>query len=348
VTIAVYGANGYQGKLVTAELARQDLDLVMVGRDLTRLQDAAKASGVPDTELRQAATDDPTALAAAFRGVDVVINCAGPFTNSGVAVVRAAVEAGCHYLDTAGEQLYLQRIFDTVSPEAERAGVTVVPAMTDGGVPGDLIAHLLAERLGPLEELTTAHLITGNGEPPSRGSLRSGLVTLADLRQGGLRYADGVWTSGTPAGRTVMTFPGSAEPTPAVTFPLPEVVTVPRHVSVRRVLGVVEESVAARLSGGVSADVVDGLPEGPTAEGRSSQRFTVLVEAVSITGRHVRGVVTGADTYGTTAVIAAEGARRLAGTTTTRGVLAPAQAFDPSGFLNSLAPHGVTWTITPA
>jgi len=211
VTIAVYGANGYQGKLVTAELARQDLDLVMVGRDLTRLQDAAKASGVPDTELRQAATDDPTALAAAFRGVDVVINCAGPFTNSGVAVVRAAVEAGCHYLDTAGEQLYLQRIFDTVSPEAERAGVTVVPAMTDGGVPGDLIAHLLAERLGPLEELTTAHLITGNGEPPSRGSLRSGLVTLADLRQGGLRYADGVWTSGTPAGRTVMTFPGSAE-----------------------------------------------------------------------------------------------------------------------------------------
>ncbi|WP_331765800.1 hypothetical protein [Embleya sp. NBC_00896] len=54
----------------------------------------------------------------------------------------------------------------------------------------------------------------------------------------------------------------------------------------------------------------------------------------------------GHDTYGITAVIAVEAARRLAADGAEPGVLAPAQAYDPTSFLTFLAPHGISWTIT--
>lgn len=76
--------------------------------------------------------------------------------------------------------------------------MTVIPAMTDAGLPGDLIAHLLAERLGPVEQIVCAHLITGTGEPPSRGSLRSLQAIQESFASGGLSYLDGEWRPGIP------------------------------------------------------------------------------------------------------------------------------------------------------
>lgn len=52
-------------------------------------------------------------------------------------------------------------------------------------------------------------------------------------------------------------------------------------------------------------------------------------------------MVRGTDTYGSTAVIAVEAARRLAVDGAPPGVLAPAQAFDPADFLRVLAGHGI-------
>jgi short subunit dehydrogenase-like uncharacterized protein len=338
--IAVYGASGYQGKLVARELVRRDIDMVLVGRSAERLREAAGESGAPDTERRVAALDDQAALAAALAGCGTVINCAGPFTPTGEAVVRAAIAAGCSYVDTAGEQLYIKRIFDTFGPDA---GITIVPATTDGGVPGDLIAHLLAERIGPLNEITAAHAIAG-GVSMSRGSLRSLLETLDTIKSGGLIYEDGDWHADTAARHTSIIFPGDPEATPVMKFALQEVITVPRHVNVRRVEAVADAALGTRFAA-ISPELLDSLPEGPPEEDRRAQRFTIVVDAIGSDGRSARGVVRGPDAYGTTAVIAVEAARRLASGRTVPGVLAPAQAFDPASFLDFLARHGVTCDI---
>src|SRR5690349_2810427 len=145
--IAVYGASGFTGGLALAELSRRGIAAVAVGRDGERLSESADRAGARDADLRVAGLGDSAALAEAFRDCDAVLNCAGPFALWGEPVVRAAIAAGCHYVDTTGEQRYIQRILDTVGPDAERAGVTVVPAMADDGGPGDLIAHLTAHRL---------------------------------------------------------------------------------------------------------------------------------------------------------------------------------------------------------
>ncbi|MFC4503655.1 MULTISPECIES: saccharopine dehydrogenase family protein [Streptomyces] len=335
--IAVYGAYGYQGNLVVAELSRRGIDTVLVGRNVARLQSV----GTPDAERRVADTDDHDGLVAAFRGAEAVINCAGPFTVSGIPVIHAAVAAGCHYVDTSGEQLYLKQVFDTFSSDT---GVTIVPGANDDCLPGDLIAALAAARVAPVEEVVIALDLTRGTSTPSRGTLRSALANLESFTTGGEVYDGGQWRPGVPVRRTSMIFPGSPEPVPVVKFALPGVATAPRHLPANWVEGVARAELVPAFSS-VTPDLIDSLPEGPTAEHRRTTKFVIVVHALGTDGRRARGVVEGTDTYGTTAVIAVEAARRLAADPPRPGALAPAQAYDPTDFLNFLAPHAVTWTV---
>jgi short subunit dehydrogenase-like uncharacterized protein len=335
--IAVYGAYGYQGKLVVTELSRRGIDLVLVGRDPARL----RSIGAPDADRRVAAADDHNRLVAAFRGTNAVINCAGPFTVCGMPVIRAAVAAGCHYVDTSGEQLYLKQVFDTFATDA---GITIVPGANDDCLPSDLIAALAAARLATVEQVSIAVDLAGGASSPSRGTLRSVLASLETFTSGGEVYDRGQWRADTPARCTSMVFPGSPQPARTVKFALPGVVTVPRHVSANWVEGVARAELVDAF-GSVTPELINQLPEGPTAEHRRTAKFVVVVDVASTDGRSARGIVEGTDPYGTTAVIAVEAARRLAADSPKPGVLTPAQAYDPADFLNFLNPHGVTWTV---
>jgi short subunit dehydrogenase-like uncharacterized protein len=111
--IAVHGASGITGGLTLAEVRKRGLTPVLVGRNAQRLRKAAADAGVPDAEVRVADLDDPITPADALRDCDAVVNRAGPFTLWGEPVVRAAIAAGTHYVDTEGEQRYFRHILDT-------------------------------------------------------------------------------------------------------------------------------------------------------------------------------------------------------------------------------------------
>jgi short subunit dehydrogenase-like uncharacterized protein len=338
--IAVYGASGYTGKLVVAELIRRGFTVVLAGRNLDRLA----AVNAPGADRRRADTDDHDGLVRAFEGCDAVINCAGPFSLAGFAVVRAAIAAGCHYVDIAGEQTYLQQVFDSLGPDAAAAGVAVVPSLNDDGLPSDLLASLVAAQVEPVRELVIGLQLVPGSAPPTRGTLRSALANLDTFSSGGLGYYDGRWDPGIPSNRKSLRFlDGPA--VPVVKFPLPAVVTVPRHVPARRVEGVTTADVVSAFAA-VTPELIESLPEGPPAASRDEARWILVVEAVGADGRTARGVVHGADMQGITAVIAVEGARRLVADGTKSGVLAPAQVYDPADFLDHLAAHGVRWSIT--
>lgn len=354
--IAVYGASGYTGRLVLAELRRRKLDVVVCGRNPRRL---AAAAG-PDAEIRVAATDNAAALRAAFAGCDAVINCAGPFTFHGEPVVRAAIDAGCHYVDTTGEQLYIKRIFDACGEDAQRTGVSVVCAMGFDIVPGDLLAHLTGKRVEPVRTLTLAYGTEGFGM--TRGTMHS---TLEILKGGDLTYRDGAWVpTGLRAGREAIAYPGEGDVT-MMKFPGGEAITIPRHLEVRNVEVVARaDALAPRAVAPLVPAIsplltlllrtplrraldrlVDRLPEGPTEDARRAARFTFVADAVGDDGRRARGTLEGSDIYGITAVTIVEGARRLITDGAPAGVLAPAQAFDAEDFLTFLADHGISWQI---
>lgn len=191
--IAIYGAGGYQAGLVHGELDRRGVETVLVGRSAGH---------------RRARAEDHDALVTAFQDCAAVVNCAGPFTDTGHAVIRAAVAAGCHYVDTAGEQAYVASVFD----EVDAAGVTVVPAATDSCVPTDLLAHLM----GPMDVLTVSHVITGgavllavlSGRHCAR-STRSQRVAWSTTTAHGTRERPGARQCSSPTRRSPRPWPGS-------------------------------------------------------------------------------------------------------------------------------------------
>ncbi|MDP4507262.1 saccharopine dehydrogenase family protein [Nonomuraea turcica] len=341
--IAVHGASGFTGRLTAAETGRRGFTPVLVGRDEERLRKAAVEAGVPGAEVRVAALDQPAALVDALRDCEVVINCAGPFTLLGEPVIRAAIAAGTHYLDTTGEQHYIRRVLYGFGDEAERAGVSVVPAMADDGGPGDMIAHLTAARLEAAGGV--AEMLIGDLRRPSAASRGTARSMAAVHEKGALEYAEGAWQQAGDDAPGALAVPGEDGEVPVTVFALPGVVTVPRHVRAGRVRSVIRTQVAELFSA-LTSDIVDSIPEIPDEQARLTSRWLMMAQAVAHDGTRARGWVTGLDAYGTTAVIAVEGARRLVADGAPAGTLTPAQAFGPAAFLDHLATvHNITYRV---
>ena len=359
--VVVYGATGFTGKLVAAELKRRGADFTIAGRSAEKLRPlAAELGEVPFTV---APLDDEAALRRLLEPAAAVIACAGPFIHHGEPVLAAAATTGTHYLDTTGEQPFMKMVFDAYGDRAERSGAALVTGMGFDYVPGDLIAALVAEGMGPLEEIVIAYRVSGFSA--TRGTMRSALEMMGggdeQWRDGAWRPAPrspdgGRWDFGPPIGERRM-----------LRYPAGEQITVPRHVETANVrtllsgmvlperlmpllpvtmpvLGMALRTPLRRATG----PIIDRMPEGPSAEDRRRAHFTISAEAKGA-GRSRRAAVSGPDVYGLTAATTVEGALRAADPGFDRsGALAPAQAFEPASFLDALAGFGVTYEVDAA
>ncbi len=360
--IAVYGATGYTGRLVCAELARRGAGFVAAGRNPAKLEAlSGSLGGVP---TRAVATDDGAGLRSLLDPCAAVIACAGPFCAHGEPIVAAAADTGTHYVDTTGEQPFMRLVFDRYGIPAERTGAALVSAMGFDYAPGDMIAALTAEGMGPLEEITLAYSV--QSFRMTRGTTLSGMEMVS---AGDLEYADGrLRPADRSVGRGSFRFPRPVGLEPMVRYPSGEPITVPRHVETRRVRTMLTAATLAprraaplmpALMPAIAAamrtplkrlaeGLVNRLPEGPDPEARRSAHWMIVCEARA-DGATRRGVVSGTDVYGLTAATTVEGALRLATEGYERsGALAPSQAFDPAGFLDALADFGVALEVDPS
>lgn len=358
--IALYGATGYTGKLTAAELRDSKARFVLSGRNRAKLEALATELG-GDVEVRPAALDDEDALAAAFDGCAAVISCAGPFARYGEPVLKAAIRAGAHYLDTTGEQTYIRLAIERWGGEARAAGVAVVPAMGFDYVPGDMIAALTAEGMGEVDEVLLAY--SAAGFEATRGTT---LSTLEMLRGGDVEWRKLQWMPADQhVGRGSFDFGEPIGRKRMIRYPAGEQITVPRHVPTRRVRTIISASTIAptplapllplftRPAGLAMKTplrrgfdlLVGRLPEGPSPEARAAARFTIVCDVTRGQKRR-RGVIRGSDVYGLTAASVARGAIVAAsGGIPGSGGLAPSQAFDPRDFLKALARFDVAWEV---
>jgi short subunit dehydrogenase-like uncharacterized protein len=349
--IAVYGATGYTGRLVCAELARAGADLVVSGRNRSKL-DALASEIEGEVAVNAATLDDPSSLRALLADCSVVVDCAGPFVRYGEPVLAAAVDTGTHYLDSTGEQPYMKMAFERYGPGASEAGVAVIPAMGFDYVPGDMIASLTASGMDELDEICLSY--NWQGFTPSRGTART---TLEIMRGAGVEWRDKEWVDVSGgAGRGTYEFPAPIGRRHMIWYPAGEQITVPRHIPTRNVRtkinagGFSNERLAPIFAAMVwpaglamrtplkrLADAaISRLPEGPSAEQRERMLWTIVCEARL--GEVERlGLISGKDVYGLTAAALCNGAMIAAGRGFEgRGALAPSQAFDPKDFLARL------------
>lgn len=346
--VVVIGATGFTGGLIARELSRTDLPTVLAARDPDRLARVAAEVDAPLTQTVD--VTDPSSLERLIQPGDTVINTAGPFAELGESVIRACIRAGAHYLDTTGEQPFMESIYRTHHDAAMRAGVAVVNAMAFEFALGDSVAAVAVDE-APGSPRAIDMFYAWTETTSSVGTRRTVLRMLgrkAWVREGGTLERQ------PPGARRRTVTLASGRTLHAVSFGSGEVVTVPRHVEVDTVRGwAVMNATRARLATILAPALPIVMPllrpfvealvtrkPDPTTQELENAAFTIRVEVQTETGTHAIEVH-GANPYGLTAAAVVYAARRLREPGTPAGVLAPAQLVDPRAFLEALAPRGV-------
>ena len=149
--VVVYGATGFVGRLLAAELAEHAPDglrVALAGRSRERLE-AVRAS------LPERARSWPLVVADATRedqvgalalSTRVVVTTVGPYARYGRSLATACALAGTHYADLTGEVLYVRDLVDTCHEAAVASGARIVTSCGFDSVPSDLAVWMLHRR----------------------------------------------------------------------------------------------------------------------------------------------------------------------------------------------------------
>jgi short subunit dehydrogenase-like uncharacterized protein len=162
-SVVVYGASGYTGMLIMDWLIDQNIPFTAVARNAKRTAELMARRVV---RLESAVyeiietTHDVESLARAFEGAKVVCNTVGPFVNFGLTAIEAALRAGCHYLDTTGEQSYVRTARERFGEPFRQAGRLLAPSTAYMHTFSEIAAELALETPG-VDALETSVLCRG-------------------------------------------------------------------------------------------------------------------------------------------------------------------------------------------
>jgi len=175
--VIVYGASGYTGRLVCEYLREFNVPFVAAGRDKARIAEALeRVPGIDTVEheiVEVAHQAEP--LTELLAGARVVCNTVGPFAQYGTEVVEACLAAGCHYLDTTGEQDWLIQAEAGYGRRMAEAGLLLAPGVAQMYTTGEIAAQLCLEEPG----LDTLDILVFWKGLPTVASTRTILVNAA-------------------------------------------------------------------------------------------------------------------------------------------------------------------------
>lgn len=327
--IAVFGAAGHTGRFVVAEIERRGLRALPIGRDAEKLVTTGAAPA------RVARVDDGASLDAALAGAAAVINCAGPFVDTAIPLVDAALRAGIPYLDVAPEQSVVQSLFEARQDAARAAGVSVVPAAAFYGGLADLLASAIADETEAIDAIDVA--VGLDSWHPTAGTRLTGQRNTAPRviqRRGHLEIM------ASPPPRDLWSFPAPLGRREVVMQPFSEIITLASHLRADAIRPWMNLEPLQDLR-----DTATPPPEAIDESGRSAQRFVMEV-VVSASGQRRRASASGRDIYHVSAPIVVEAAQRLltGDVRRTAGVQALGAIVDPRSFLGALVAANVITT----
>ena len=178
----IYGANGYTGELISREAKKRGLTPVLAGRSEESVAALAAELGF---ECRVFDLEHAPALRHGLEDVDLVLHCAGPFSATAAAMMRACLLTRTHYLDITGEIA----VFEQASGhdnEARTAGVVVCPGVGFDVVPTDCVAATLKQALPDATRLTLGYDSTSGLSPGTAKTVAEGLPQGGCIRQDGM------------------------------------------------------------------------------------------------------------------------------------------------------------------
>ena len=362
----VIGGTGGMGQGVARDLIKQEkitqVTLGDINIDLDRVQEKLRASN--KVSLVKIDVNDHNGLVNAIKENEVVVNTAGPFYKTAIAVARAAVEAKVNYIDICDDYEAVPILFSSpdIDEAAKKAGITVLTGMGSDPGTNNVLVKWYANQLDRVDEI---HLFWVVSIAELAGaawdhSLHMVTGSIPQYIDGRLQYVEGGTGEETaqflePLGTCVVRYVGHPQP-----------ITIPRYIEgVKKVvikgalipLWVDELIKAQKETGFLSTEPVDvrgtqvtpydmtlklwntipkGRDNGPAASGlkvivKGEREGKQVTYTADIVGRMAPGT-------GLPASIAA--LMMDAGDVSVKGVVAPEGCIDPEKFLAALLQRG--------
>ena len=368
--IFVLGGTGRFGQLTTRLLARHDLvsGLVIGARHLDAAQRVATALGDKATAVHIDATQEErlTSLAAEC---DLLLNTSGPYAQTLLPAIRAAMRSRTHYCDLLEDGQDAEKVL-ALDAQAQTAGITALIGI--GVFPGltNLLAKHAATQLEQIEELRVCIVLTIR-EPRQRlaamrasGRISASWESMLAAASGSPRiYREGYWVDleALPAGVEVEMPPRRS--VTAYPIRLSEAITLPRYLP-----GVRTVSNCSACSPRVPMRCFGHKPNGsrrarsrrrrpscrssrpwqrnptrPWPSPRGAPLVPIWVEALGRKeGRRARYACWPTGSWASTeAILATAAVKLLRGEICARGVVPPEAVFEPLPFFTEVAHWGV-------
>ena len=169
----IYGATGYTGKLIAEEAVRRGHHPIIAGRDAEKVSHLAHQMGLEWTAF---GINDNETLCRNVEGVDLVLNTASPFAETGSPLMDACISARCHYLDISNEISLLQQA-QTRQQRALAQQIAIIPGVGFGTVASNSLASYVCKQVADPVSLEIA--ISPYVAHKSVGATRSTLETIA-------------------------------------------------------------------------------------------------------------------------------------------------------------------------
>jgi short subunit dehydrogenase-like uncharacterized protein len=256
MTWAIYGATGHTAGLIAAEAIARGQQPLLLGRTAARLGPVAAALGLPF----EVVSDDT--LSRSLKRIDLVVNAAGPFTETLEPVLAACIASSTHYVDIANEYQPVNELFRQAA-RVRAVGITAVPSVGFGTVTSDAVAQHAASALQDPVAVEVA--VFADNAP---GGPATTTTVLEVLGSGGIRIVDGV-VQRAVLGRGIRRILTPIGPRSIVPIAAGDLVTVRSTTGVRTVSSCVGFAIPAPLltatlpvvASAVRSHLLRGVPE---------------------------------------------------------------------------------------
>lgn len=171
----IYGATGYSGSLIAKAAKQAGLTPTLAGRSKEKVKRLADELGLPWCCF---SLDDAKNAKAKLDSMTLMLNCAGPFSQTAEHAMSACLASKTHYLDITGE-IAVFELASGLSDKARQAGVLLCPGVGFDVIPTDCVAATLKQALPDAERL---HL---GFDSKSRLSPGTAKTSVEGLKMGG-------------------------------------------------------------------------------------------------------------------------------------------------------------------
>ena len=158
----IYGANGYSARIILKVASERGMKPIIAGRNRSEID---QLSSEHDLDSRIFDLTSLDSVCKQISDIDILLNCAGPFSSTAEMMISASLNTSTHYIDITGE-IDVFEYAHSKDKQAKASNVVICPGVGFDVIPTDCLALMLKNELPSGTDLSLAFQPIGSKLSP--------------------------------------------------------------------------------------------------------------------------------------------------------------------------------------